>query len=449
MVKLTQQLLERGMAAAKFHGYGTFLPEPPEFPLARKNWKSTKPLLASIDLDTYEGYSPMRSFAPKSRLNVRRVSLLHPYDFILYTSLVLALKDGIAKSRLPADRVFSYRTEKTTFRQLYASSPSFKDFKAAAAKTVTANPNSFIGVTDIADFFPRIYQHRLINALEAATTGTQREKIRVLEKMLLRFSEGTSYGIPTGPPASRLLAEAVLIDVDSTLVSYGVDFIRFVDDYVIFSERPQDAEYAIRVLGETLFLNHGLTLQTAKTKVLSAQDYSQEYLTLHSEKEENRRKLFEILGDSLYEEASYDDLDEDQKKEIDAYNLVEMLTEALGEGENVDYQEVSFILGRLSSLQKPELISLVLENLERLYPVADAVASFFREFKNLGKEKYEEIGTALLRPLGKADETRPSEFYTIWILHIFAQHPGCSLVDPQRRVQTPLANTASFSESRG
>jgi hypothetical protein len=100
-------------------------------------------------------------------------------------------------------------------------------------------------------------------------------------------------------------------------------------------------------------------------------------------------------------------------------------------------------------LQKPELISLVLENLERLYPVADAVASFFREFKNLGKEKYEEIGTALLRPLGKADETRPSEFYTIWILHIFAQHPGCSLVDPQRRVQTPLANTASFSESRG
>src|SRR5260370_39263489 len=101
-----------------------------------------------------------------------------------------------------------------------------------------------------------------------------------------------------------------------------------------------------------------------------------------------------------------------------------MLTEALGEGENVDYQEVSFILGSLSSLQKPELISLVLESLERLYPVADAVASFFREFKNLDKEKYEEIGAALLRPLSKADETRPSEFYTIWILHIFAQHPG-------------------------
>lgn len=410
------------MAAATFHGYGTFLPEPPEFNLTKKNWKSIKALLATVDLDTYDGYSPIRSFAPKSRLNVRRVSLLHPFDFILYTSLVLVLKKGIAKSRLSAERVFSYRTEKTSLKQLYASSPSFKDFKAAAAEKVAANPNCFVGITDIADFFPKIYQHRLINALEATTAGVQREEIRALEKMLSRFSEGTSYGIPTGPPASRLLAEAVLIDVDSTLVSYGVEFIRFVDDYIIFSERPQDAEYAIRVLGETLFLNHGLTLQTAKTKVMSAAEYSEKYLTLHSEKEQNRRKLFELLSESMYEDLSYDDLDDDQKKEIDAYNLVEMLTEALGEGDNVDYQEVSFILGRLSSLQKPELIALVLEKLERLYPVADAVASFFREFKSLEKYKYEEIGAALLRPISKADETRPSDFYVIWILHVFAQH---------------------------
>src|SRR5260370_9664478 len=122
MIKLSQQVLEQGMAAATFHGYGTFLPEPPEFNFTRKKWKSIKALLGCVDLDTYDGYSPIRSFAPKSRLNVRRVSLLHPFDFILYTSLVLALKKGIAKSRLSAARVFSYRTEKTSLKQLYASS---------------------------------------------------------------------------------------------------------------------------------------------------------------------------------------------------------------------------------------------------------------------------------------------------------------------------------------
>lgn len=421
MVNLKSQVLERGMAAAVFHGYGTFFPVPPEFTLTRRNWKSVKPLLASLDLDTYDGHSPIRSFAPKSRLNVRRVALLHPFDFILYTSIVLALKDGISRSRLPVARVFSYRTEKTPAKRLYGGS-LFQDFRAAAASRVTHNPKWFVGVTDIADFFPRIYHHRLINALDAATKNTKRDYIRVLEKMLARFSEGTSYGIPIGPPASRLLGEAVLIDVDSTLISYGIDFIRWLDDYVIFAERPQDAEYGIRVLGETLFQNHGLTLQTAKTKVLSASDYLEKHVSLHSEKEANRRKLIEVLGDSIYEEWSYEDLDDDQKKEIDAYNLVEMLREALEGGENVDYQEVSFILGRLSSLQRPELISTVIENLERLYPVADAVAAFFKEFQDLEASRYEEIGTALLRPILNGTETRPSEFYAIWILHVLGQH---------------------------
>jgi hypothetical protein len=60
--------------------------------------------------------------------------------------------------------------------------------------------------------------------------------------------------------------------------------------------------------------------------------------------------------------------------------------------------------------------------LERLYPVADAVAAFFGEFKNLDEAKYQEIGAALLRPLNEAEDTRPSEFYTIWALHIFSTH---------------------------
>ncbi len=375
-----------------------------------------------FELNDYDGYAPIRSFAPKSRLSVRRVTLLHPFDFILYTSLVLRLKDGISKSRLPADKVFSYRTEKTKPRQLYSPSPSLREFKAAAAKKIESRAGLFVGMTDIADFFPRIYHHRLINALEATSSNAVRGHVRALEKMLSRFSGGTSYGIPIGPPASRVLAEAVLIDVDSTLVSYGIDFIRFVDDYVIFAEKPNDAEYGIRILGETLFLNHGLTLQTAKTRVIPAVEYLGKHLTLHSQKEQDRRRLFDVLGDSMYESVSYEDLDVEQKREIDTYNLVEMLQEALAEGENVDYQEVAFILGRLSSLQKPELIPIVRDNLERLYPVADAVSKFFGEFKNLPRDQYEEIGSVILRPLLENAETRPSDFYIIWILNVFAQH---------------------------
>jgi hypothetical protein len=173
------------------------------------------------------------------------------------------------------------------------------------------------------------------------------------------------------------------------------------------------------MLGETLFLNHGLTLGTAKTKVLSASQYLERELTLHSEKEKNRRKLLEIFAGGGYEVASYEDLDDDQRQEVDAFNLSEMLTEALAEGDNVDYREVSFILGRLSALQKPELIPIVMGNLEKLYPVAESVAAFFRQFSNLEPGTRKEISEALLAPILQADGVKPSEYYCIWILSIF------------------------------
>jgi len=235
--------------------------------------------------------------------------------------------------------------------------------------------------------------------------------------MLSRFSDGTSYGIPIGPAASRVLGEAVLIDVDSALLSSDIDFVRFTDDFVIFASTPEIVEYGIRVLGETLFLNHGLTLQTAKTRVLPAAEYVEKFLEPHSEKEESRRRLIEVVGgyDSV---LSYEDLQEEQKAEIDALNLSEMLSEALAEGYNVDYREVSFILSRLSALQKPELIPIVLDNLERLSPVAHSVVSFFRNFDNLDDGYRKDIGDRLLAPIIAGNRT--SEYYSIWILHLFA-----------------------------
>src|SRR5262249_535329 len=73
------------------------------------------------------------------------------------------------------------------------------------------------------------------------------------------------------------------------------------------------------------------------------------------------------------------EMTEEQQREIDAMNLSGMLTDALGDGQNVDFNEVSFILGRLSALEKPELVPIVLNNLERLAPVAKSVAAFFKE----------------------------------------------------------------------
>jgi hypothetical protein len=171
------------------------------------NWDQLRPFLAALDLDTYTGYDRIDTFAPKSRLNIRRVALLHPFDLLLYTGLALALRDDITRARLPQseDRVFSYRADGAASEVLYDDSPSYGDFKRRVKDKVDSNPDGFVGITDIADFYPRIYQHRLVNALQAAAGPSKQDHIRALDKMLSRFSDGASYGIPIGPPASRPL----------------------------------------------------------------------------------------------------------------------------------------------------------------------------------------------------------------------------------------------------
>src|SRR5262249_35869597 len=162
------------------------------------NWEDVRDELVKFDLDLYEGHDVIFSFAPKSRLNVRRVALLHPYDLIFYTALVLALRDGISASRSSVrdKRVFSYHSEGAGDGVLYHEKPGYREFRDAISRRVKKKRDCYIGTTDIADFYPRISQHRLVNALQAACGASLHDHIRALEKMLARFSENVSYGLP-------------------------------------------------------------------------------------------------------------------------------------------------------------------------------------------------------------------------------------------------------------
>lgn len=416
MLFLSEAILDRAINAIRHHGCGGFFPNPPEFPVLLANLDSIKAELVRIDLDTYLGYPACQMFAPKSRLNIRRVDQLHPYDLIFYTALVLDLRDSITLSRVPPEqnRVFSYRADGAVGDRLYTDSPAYPEFRGRLNELAQEKVR-FLGLTDIGDFFPRIYQHRLVNALLCASKDTKTDEIRCLEKLLYRFAGGTSYGIPIGPAASRVLAEAVLIDVDSTLISKGVEFIRFVDDYVIIADRVEDAEYGIRALAEVLYLNHGLTLQTAKTRIKSSAEYL-ETSSDYEKKETAHRELIDLTG-GYDNERAYEDLDADEKKAVDGLNLSQMLEEALEGNEQIDFQEISFILSRLSSLREPNLVPTVLNNLEKLFPVAHAVAKFFSGFDMLDDALKAEVTDRLLLPIETNEHV--SEYYAVWILNLF------------------------------
>jgi hypothetical protein len=81
-----------------------------------------------------------------------------------------------------------------------------------------------VAITDIADFYGRIYHHRLDNALSAATTKTNH--VKAIMHLLAGLNGTETFGIPVGSAPARVLAEAALIDVDEALLANQLTYTR-------------------------------------------------------------------------------------------------------------------------------------------------------------------------------------------------------------------------------
>lgn len=442
MFNLTAQELDNAFAAIVHHGYSTMLPPPPEWAVVTANWNSIRDSIERIDLDVYDPLKPLKVFAPKSRANVRVLHMLHPQDLIIYTALVLIAKPDIESNRVPIKlkRVFSYRADSANPQELYDSRGSYEAYRLQLGQRASRPQVRYVAVADIADFYPRIYQHRLQNVIESVATSQRvRDIARVLVKKLIGNIMGMdSYGIPVGPYASRLLAEALLIDVDASLQSQGVDFVRWVDDYNMFCRAEYEAQSVLFALGEWLFSKHGLTLQSAKTKILTIDDYRREYLFDHDEQLTDRDTVVNMLRDFRvgYEDPEdddgEDDMDEAEVEEalaiLQGTDLKGMLEASLADTTLVDYQAVTFALTKLPRIPgappelKREVLHLVIDNAELLYPVAEHIATYVLSFDDLTKTEQKQIATKLLKPL-KSKRRPPPPYYAMWVLHIFASAP--------------------------
>lgn len=422
---LTPTELDASLNAIIFHGYSDFFPGPPEFKILNEKWPIFRDYLAGVNLEEYKPYRPMEMSAPKSKINLRWVSLLHPFDLVIYTALVLLMREEIEQARVGADQemVLSFRRAKAVDR-LYDPLPSHGEFAERLLKKATESSDGYVALTDIADFYPRLYQHRVRNALDALLSSRRKSKAaQLLEEQILRglTADGASLGIPIGPAASRPLAEAALIDVDEALLSFKIDFIRYIDDSAIFGDSLEMVEWGIRQLGEIIYKNHGLTLQSAKTVIYSCKEYVGQHQYDEAEENEVEKAFDEIVEQYFYDVFSIDDLTSRQRETIDSMDFAEVLTSALEE-EKVNYKKVAFIFEKLSAVQHPDLIPVILENLPRLYPVAHAIHGFFSEFEFADEDEQKQVGESLLEPILTTSKMRALEYYSVWILQLFSEH---------------------------
>ena len=434
MFRLTALELDNARDAISHHGYSALFPPPPEWATVTDNWPQIRDHLLTIDLDSYQPHKPLRVFAPKSRANIRVVHLLHPEDIVLYTALVLIVKDDLEAARVPkrAHRVFSYRTDPKKPNHLYSTRGAYAGYKAELKKKAQKTTTKYVSVADIADFYPRIYQHRLENIIASTASGQRgRDVARVLvKKLLIKLMDNNSYGVPVGPYASRILAEAILIDVDAHLQSRNIDFVRWVDDYHIFCRSEYMAQSTVFQLAERLFVTHGLTLQTAKTRIWPVARYTQAMLAKPEDTLTKRDSVISLLGGTEY---GSDEVDPGEVQELldqlHSLGLRGMLMSSISDQEVVDYQVVRYVLRRVPKIAGIEddfklgILDIILENAELLYPVAEHMAEYVLSFKDISLKQKQRVGRKLFRPLGNS-RNPPPPYYAMWILYIFSTSPG-------------------------
>ena len=444
---LTEGEIERAKRVIENYDYGIFFPPPTEWKSVSEHWEEIRTHLVGVDLDGYQPREPLRSHAPKSRINLRPVVLLHPFDLLIYTALVLIVRDDLEVQRDPPKkrRVFSHRSTPEIVDALYVpTGPAHEAYRTRQLERAALIGNKTVAVTDISDFFPRVLQHPLENIiLSAALTNRSTDVARVLvRKFLMKLADGKSYGLPIGPLASSILAEAILIDVDAALIDQGFDFVRWFDDYTFFARDDTEAQRALFFLSAWLQDNHGLNLNGAKTKILRRDSFIKGLTRDYEQRIKERSEKLAELWDAVGPYKNEAELSDEEKQEIEQLNLSQLLQEAVEDTDGIDYEFAELILGKLASAidlsheQAVDLIAVVVKHIPELYPIISSVGKFFKslDIGKLTKGQRDKVAKALLTPLETA--TAPPDFVAMWILDVFASSPALNHAQRLRHVYT-------------
>lgn len=219
---------------------------------------------------------------PKKELfDFRKCALIQPLDELKYLSLVLQIAKDIESMRINKSKeiVFSYRY-KPENGYLFDSKFHFTTFREHVSKKAKQKNVNVIVSCDIGNFYDRLNLHRLESILRS-NKKISSNIVHQINELLLFWSHRDSYGLPVGSNASRILAEASLIEVDNYLISKKIAFCRFVDDYRLFAKDAATAHHWLSLLVDKLN-KEGLFLNTSKTKI---QDVTKSEETEKSEEE--------------------------------------------------------------------------------------------------------------------------------------------------------------------
>ena len=346
---------------------------------------------AEVDLRYHSTLSPV------GYMGFRWATQIEPFWNSYLLGLVLQLRQSIESARVPRSRnaVFSYRFDTASPGLFWPDGwNSFQEQSRALAEKY-----QYVITADISDFYQRIYHHRIENALHAVDPG--RNITGQIMAILKRLSSDTSYGLPVGGPAARVLSEITLDQIDRLMLGElpQGSYLRYADDFRMFVDDLPSAYQLIGFLSDKLFRNQGLSLQKSKTKILTGD----EYLSILDPKDppEGSAASFQRLHihyDPYSEspDADYDEL----RSQLEQFDILDLLRAELVKGQ-VHASLVKRLVRALRFLdpdtQERAILSLVDQgNFEKLAPVLPNVLAAIRDcLRDLPDEFAQEVHQAL------------------------------------------------------
>ncbi len=425
MLSLSQASLDWSLAHALKYGYVEFFPPAFEFEAIKHDWPRIGRWLRDQNVLEWQTRPFRHCLSPKHRYGFRISTQLDPLDFLVYSALVHEVGRDLERRRVAATNqtVHSYRFRPASDGVMFDADYSYDTFLGRSAQLAQSDNYSFVVVADIADFFPRLYSHRVENALFQATQ--KRNHILALKNMIAQWNERYSYGIPVGTAASRLIAEVAIDDVDRALLAERAIYVRYSDDFRIFCTSERDAHERLAFLANVLFENHGLTVQQYKTTIVNIDEFTDRYLD--SDERTTLKTLTERLSTILqsagvvnsYDLIDWSDLPEEEQVQIDDLDLEDILREQ-AMTPSLDIQLTRFILRRLGQLNSSNALDIVLEKFDNLYPVFADVIRMAKDLRFYDLQEQREAGE---RFLGLLDNSLVShlEFHRMWLLSLFSE----------------------------
>lgn len=207
----------------------------------------------------------LRALFPAGPVGYRLGSQIDPVWNLYLLALVILAGPAIESARPPRARqsVFSFRFMGPDDRgRIFDPQSGWRAFTQRTRDLASAHAQ--VVVCDVADFYHRVDVSMAQAALLRA--GVAPALARRLARVL-RAMEADRVGLPIGGPASRLIAEAVLCEVDELLVAADWTFCRFVDDIRLFAPTEAQALSGLALLSGEL-LQRGLSLQKSKSRIV-------------------------------------------------------------------------------------------------------------------------------------------------------------------------------------